>query len=258
MLTGAASGIGRSLARALAARGALLAMVDVDAAGLEGIRSELAERGCVCRTYVLDVADAAAVAELPQAVAADLGPASVLINNAGVSLKGRFDQVNGEQFDRVMRINFDGTVHMTRAFLPQLLGSAPAQIVNMSSVFGVVGMPGNVAYCASKFAVRGFSEALRLELASANVGVTVVHPGGVRTKIATSAEVGQAVTALEAASMQQTADKLLRGSPDRVAERIVRGIRLRRKRLVVGADAHALATLQRVFPAAYGSFFPRS
>lgn len=257
LLTGAASGIGAALARRLAAEGALLALVDVHAAGLERVRSEVEAQGCVCRTYVLDVSDSAGVSALPSVIASELGAVSVLINNAGVALKGRFEQVSAAQFERVMRINFDATVNMTRAFLPQLRASAPAQIVTMSSVFGLVGVSGQAAYCASKFAVRGFSEALRLELATSRVGVTVVHPGGVRTNIAESSDVGADVTTAEAASMQQTADKLLRGSPDRVAKRIVHAIKYRRKRVVVGADAHLLALLQRFFPATYGVFFPK-
>lgn len=162
VLTGAARGIGAALAPLLAARGASLALVDMQADRLAQVAHPLRSAGHTVATYALDVTDSSAVAALPDAVAFTLGPASVLINNAGIALGGRFDQVTAEQFDRVMEVNFAATVNMTRAFLPQLRAQAPAQIVNMSSIFGIVGVPGQTAYCASKFAVRGFSEASTL------------------------------------------------------------------------------------------------
>ena len=258
VLTGAASGIGAALAQVLASHGAALALVDKDESGLEQTAAALTSQGHTVSTYAMDVTNLSAVAALPQAVSTYLGSASVLINNAGVALGGRFDQVTGEQFDRVMQINFTATVNLTRAFLPQLRASSPSQIVNLSSIFGIVGVPHQVAYCASKFAVRGFSEALRLELAGSDVGITVVHPGGVRTNIARSSDAGPGVSPQERASMLATSEKLLRLSPEKVAARIVTGIVRRKKRLVIGADAHLLTALGRLFPASYGRFFPKS
>jgi short-subunit dehydrogenase len=256
VLTGAGSGIGRALSHVLATRGALLALIDLDEAGLTETADALKREGSRIQTYVADVSDKSAVTSLPDQIAADLGSASVLINNAGVGLSGNFEQVTEEQFDRVMRINFSATVAVTRNFLPQLRTNAPSQIVNLSSIFGIVGFPGNVAYCSSKFAVRGFSEALRIELMDSNVGVTVVHPGGVQTNIARNAEVGPGVSSQSLAQMRVTAGKFLRMSPDDVAGRIVRAITRREKRVVIGADAHLITALQRLFPVSYGRFFP--
>jgi short-subunit dehydrogenase len=256
VLTGAASGIGASLAHILAAKGAILALVDINELGLTAIADVLRKQHARIQTYVVDVADRADVASLQTRIASDLGSASVLINNAGVALSGRFDQVTGEQFDRVMRINFSGTVDMTRAFLPQLKANQSSQIVNLSSIFGLVGAPGNVAYASSKFAVRGFSEALRIELRGSGVEVTVVHPGGVRTNIAKDSEVGPGVSTQALETMRSTADRFLRMSSDVVAERIVRGILRREKRVVIGADAHLLTALQRLLPVSYARLFP--
>jgi short-subunit dehydrogenase len=256
VLTGAGSGIGASLANVLATRGAALALIDIDEAGLANTAATLRTRNTRFKTYLADVADTSTLATLPDAIASDLGPASVLINNAGVALSGTFEQVTTEQFERVMQINFFGTVAMTRLFLPQLRASLPAQIVNLSSIFGIVGVPGQVAYCSSKFAVRGFSESLRLELRGSGIGITVVHPGGVRTNIAKHAAIGPGVTPQALASARTTAEKLLRLSPDKVADRIVRGIIHRQQRIVIGNDARLLTTLQRLLPVSYGRLFP--
>jgi short-subunit dehydrogenase len=257
VLTGASSGIGAALADVLSARGAILALVDINRNGLEMVADRLKERGAKIRTYAVDVADRVEVTDLPQRVASDLGSAAVLINNAGVALSGRFDQVTEKQFDRVMQINFSGTVDMTRAFLPQLQANQPSQLVNLSSIFGIVGAPGNVAYASSKFAVRGFSEALRIELSGSDVGITVVHPGGVRTNIARDAEVGPRVRPESVDLMRKKADKFLRMPPEAVAEQIVRGIVRRQKRILIGTDARLLSGLQRLLPVSYGAIFPK-
>src|SRR5262249_40413312 len=153
---------------------------------------------------VLDVADHAAVAALPAAVLAAHGHVSVLVNNAGVALGGRFEQVAAEDFDWLMDINFGGTVRLTRAFLPALARERAAQLVNVSSIFGIIAPPGQTAYAASKFAVRGFSESLRheLETAGSPIGVTLVHPGGVRTAISTNARLAKNLDAAEVAREQ--------------------------------------------------------
>jgi short-subunit dehydrogenase len=258
VLTGAASGIGAALATTLAARGANLALIDIDEVGLARTADALRQQGARIKTYRADVADPASLATLPEAITSDLGNASVLINNAGIALSGTFEQVTREQFNRVMQVNFFGTTEMTRLFLPQLRASQPSQIVNLSSIFGIVGVPGQAAYCSSKFALRGFSEALRVELRNSGVGVTVVHPGGVRTNIAKHAAIGPGVTPQALVSAHATAEKLLRLSPDKVAERIVKGITRREKRIIVGADARLFTELQRLFPVAYSRVFPES
>jgi short-subunit dehydrogenase len=257
VLTGAASGIGAALAERVAQRGAVLALVDRDSVGLAAIAERLKQAGNRAAAYAMDVTDREAVAALPGRVRRDLGAASVLINNAGIALSGQFEQVAEGDFDHLMEINFASTVRMTRAFLPHLRESAPSQIVSLSSILGILGAPGQVAYCASKFALRGFSEALRAELAGSNVGVSVVHPGGIRTNIAVDAmqRAGWTGERLEAGRI--AANKALRMDPRDAAARIVRGLERREKRMLVGADAVLLTWLQRLLPVAYGRLLPR-
>ena len=258
MLTGAASGIGAALAGQLAAQGAVLALIDRDADGLAATVDRALAGGARVTGYTVDLADHAAIAELPEQIRNDLGPASVLINNAGIALGGGFEHVSDEQFDRVMAINFRAPVAMVRAFLPQLRASRPAQIVNVSSVFGLIGVPGNVAYCSAKFGLRGFSEALRTELVSGDVGVSVVHPGGVNTRIATSAERGVLLDPKLHAVGLARSKKLLTLDPEVAAARILKGLLRREKRIVVGKDALFLALMTRIFPVSYGRFIPKA
>ena len=251
VLTGAASGIGAALALELSNRGADVALVDKDAAGLDTSAEKVRRNGGRVESYALDLADRTAIQSLPSVVSQNLGPASVLINNAGIALVGTFDQVSSDHFDHLFAINFFATVAMTRSFLPQLRQHRPAQIVNLSSVFGIVGVPGQTAYCASKFAVRGFSEALRAELLPEDIGVSLVHPGGVRTEIAVSALKRAGLDAQQIAALRPTADKPLRMDPRAAALRIVQGLERREKRIVVGGDARALVWLQRLMPLSY-------
>jgi short-subunit dehydrogenase len=252
VVTGAASGIGAALAQCLASKGAHLALVDRDRPVLEEVAETVRRTRTPVRSYVADLSDPAAIQQLPQAVHADLGPVSVLINNAGIALTGTFEQATAEQFDRVLAINFQAPVAMVRAFLPQLRSSGSAQIVNLSSLFGLIGVPGQVAYCASKFALRGFSEALRAELLTTGIGVSVVHPGGIRTKILASSDIAAGMDPLQAAARKTSGQRFLRMEPRKAAERIVTGIERRENRILVGADAHLLELLQRLLPASYG------
>ena len=181
IITGAAGGIGRALAVSLARRGCHLALADIDEAGLVGTAG--LARGVRLSLHRLDVADRHAVAGFPALVAAEHPGVALLFNNAGVALGGTFEQISEEDFEWLFEINFWGVVRMTRAFLPLLRASGDARVVNLSSVFGLVAPPEQVAYAAGKFAVRGFSEGLRHELEGTGVGVTVVHTGGVATSI---------------------------------------------------------------------------
>jgi short-subunit dehydrogenase len=181
------------------------------------------------------------------------GRVTVLINNAGVALGGQFEQVSADDFDWLMGINFGAVVQLTRAFLPLLQQSQAAQIVNMSSIFGIIAPPGQTAYSAAKFAVRGFSEALRHELEAGNssVRMTLLHPGGVRTGIATSARLPASVTAQEIKLHQKNWQKALRLSPEAAAQRILLGIERREPRVLVGDDAVVASWVQRLFPVTY-------
>jgi len=247
VVTGAASGIGAALAEVLAARGCGVALADVNAAGLQQVATQARSHGVSVSEHRLDVADDDAVAALPEAVLAEHGHVSVLVNNAGVALGGSFEQVSAADFDWLFSINFGGVVRMTRAFLPVLRREPAAQLVNISSVFGLIAPPGQTAYAASKFAVRGLSEALRHELEGSSVGVTLVHPGGVRTAIASSARRTGFSNAETEAQMAVWA-KFLRLDPQVAAKRIVRGIEGREKRVLVGRDAERMALVQRLFP----------
>jgi len=261
-ITGAASGIGRALALELAARGCDLALADVDEAGLESAAKEItaahARRVTVRR---VDVADAKQVQEFAQAAIAELPSLGVVINNAGVALLGQFDEFDNAQLAWLMGINFWGVVYGTRAFLPHLRSRPQAHIVNISSIFGIIAPAGQSAYSASKFAVRGFSEALRHELAmnQSPVRLSVVHPGGIATNIARNARAGVHVRdPVNSAEIGDRFAKLARTSPAAAAQRIIRGIERNEPRILIGADARLLDVVQRFMPATYWGALART
>lgn len=260
VLTGAGSGIGAALAPLLAQRGAHLALVDVNGPALEATAALARAHGVTVTTHEFDLARPESVPAVFDAVLSKHGRASVLINNAGVALGGSFSQLAAADFDWLMSINFAAVVNLTRAFLPLLAREPAAQIVNLSSVFGIVAPPGQTAYCAAKFAVRGFSESLRheLQMAGSSVGVTLVHPGGVRTRIAESARVAAGLSVAEAALRKAAAERLLVMPPDQAAARILLGIERRELRVLVGKDAVGAAWLQRLFPVTYWKHMARS
>jgi NAD(P)-dependent dehydrogenase (short-subunit alcohol dehydrogenase family) len=241
VITGAGSGIGRALALNLAARGAVLALSDKDEVGL----LETAER-CGARharevhAEKLDVSDRAAVASYATSVAADLGRVNAVFNNAGIALHGDFEETPYEEFERIMDVNFWGVVHGSKEFLPHLIASGDGHLVNISSLFGLMGMPGQTAYNASKFGVRGFTEALRTEMLVARhpVQVSCVHPGGIKTAIARNA---RTTRSHDQQTVAQLFDKkLARTTAERAAEVIVDGVLANKPRIVVGGDAKLL------------------
>lgn len=250
VVTGAASGIGAALALQLAEKGCDLALADRNAEPLAKAAAAARAKGVKVSEHVLDVADKAACAAFPAVVLAEHGRVTLLINNAGVALMGRFDQLTLEEFEWLMDINFWGPVRLTHAFLPTLLKAPAAHIVNLSSLFGLVSPPGQTAYVASKFGVRGFSESLRHELDETNVGLTVVHPGGVRTAIASSARVAGGVDTdtKEAIAAFNT---LLRTSAESAAATILRGVERQAPRVLIGPDAKGGDVLQRLAPGGY-------
>lgn len=256
VITGAASGIGRALAASLARRGCDLALADRDAAGLGGTAALVGNRARAT-THLLDVADRAAVAAFPAEVRAAHGRCDVLVNNAGVALGGTFEQVAEEDFEWLFEVNFWGVVRMTRAFLPLLRESDDARLVNLSSIYGIIAPPGQAAYSASKFAVRGFSQALRHELAGTPVGVTVVHPGGVATNIAASARVPKGAPPEEVARRKAEAARLLTLPPERAGEIIADGIERRLPRVLVGNDAKLVSLVERLVPVSYWGLVAR-
>lgn len=254
-ITGAGSGIGRALSGLCAERGYDLLLYDINGAELESAAEEARARGVKVSSRILDVADPSAIAQAAEQVAQEQGAVRMLFNNAGVALAGTFEQCSSEEFNWLMDINFYGVVNMTRTFLPLLRKQeGPSRLVNISSLFGLVAPPSQTAYCAAKYAVRGFTESLRHELDGSSVGVTVVHPGGISTNIANHARKGQAVSDESFEANRNLSSRMLRMAPAEAAQIILDGVERGHSRILVGRDAHFMATLQRLFPKRYWDF----
>ncbi len=258
VITGAGSGIGRALALDLAGKGARLALSDVDEHGLaETVRLVEAAGVREVRSDRLDVADRAAFRAYATAVAEHFGRVNVVINNAGVALAGDFTELEYDDIDWIIGVNFWGVVHGTKEFLPHLIASGDGHLVNLSSLFGLVSMPGQSMYNASKYAVRGMTEAIREEMliAGHRVGVTAVHPGGIKTAIARNSRV--AANEDQAATAKFFDEKLAKMTPERAAEIIVKGILTNKARVLVGLDAHALHHLAKLTGSHYQDLVAR-
>ncbi len=260
VVTGAASGIGEALAEQLADKGSALVLVDRDEQRLTSVADRIRARHpqLAVATYVVDLADPDATDALGSTLAADHPGITLLVNNAGVALAGRFDQVTLEEFEWVIAINFRAVVRLTAALLPALKAHPGSHLVTISSIFGIFAPAGQAAYAASKFAVRGFSESLRHELADDGVGVTVVHPGGIRTRIAESARLGSRVDVAEVEAGREQVAKLLRIPPERAAAQIVDAIEQRRPRLLIGWSAKLPDVLVRLRPGTYWRLVARA
>lgn len=252
VVTGAASGIGRATAQALAARGCNLAIVDRDEAGLVATAAGVKHKVRISQ-HVADLAEPVAIAALPAAISEHHDHVDILVNNAGVALAGRFDQASEADFDWLITINFNAAVRLTRAFLPILEGRPQAQIVNVASIFAFLAPPGQTAYASSKFALRGFTDALRHELLErgSTVGVTGVYPGGVATGIAANARRADGMSADQLVEIEKLDRKMLTLPPERAAEKIVEAIERRRSRVVIGKDAKIASLLERLAPTRY-------
>lgn len=247
VVTGAASGIGRATSLALAQRGCRLAISDIDERGLAETERAIEALGRRVTSHVIDVSDKARMQRFADEVVEAHGGVNILVNNAGVSVAATFENQSLEDFEWLIGINFWGVVYGCKFFLPALKAAEEAQIVNISSVFGLVGVPLQSSYCASKFAVRGFSETLRAELASTRVGVTSVHPGGVATNIASSMRVtGDERTQSAIAATTKAFRYML--PPEKAAAAIVRGIRLNRARVLITRESYAIDIAKRVAP----------
>lgn len=253
VVTGAASGIGRGISKALARRGCNLALADLNEDGLRETAAMVSPFDVKTSCHRLDVADRAQVAAFPDAVEKAQGGCDILVNNAGVAVGGTFEEVAEADFEWLIEINFWGVVRMTRAFLPLLRRSEEGHIVNISSLFGLIAPPGQTAYCASKFAVRGFSESLRheLEAEGAKIAVTTIHPGGVNTSIAANARMPRGRNSRD---LEQTLDdfqKFLVMPPDKAGEIIVSGMERNKPRVLVGRDCKQAAFIERLSPVNY-------
>ena len=258
VVTGAASGIGRALAVRLAEEGiAGVAISDVNEEGLNETARLLEPSRVPVSVHVCDVSDRAAVEMFASEVLDRHGRVTHLINNAGVGLIGTFDHVTIEDFEWLMGINFWGVIYCTKTFLPTLLKQESAHVVNVSSVFGLIAPSEQTAYSSSKFAVRGFTESLRHELAETNVAVSCVHPGGIKTNIVRNSRVGSDTPAEWKQQGVKFFDKVAKTTPEEAAEVIVRGIQQRNPRILIGKDAVGISMFSRLFPKRYLSVIER-
>jgi short-subunit dehydrogenase len=261
-VTGAAGGIGRALALELAARGCDLALADRDEAGLQQVTAEIGKAGGrKVTTHRVDVGEPSQIQEFAATATSAHPGLNIVINNAGVALLGNFDEVEQAQMDWLFNINFWGVVHATRAFLPHLSKQPAAHIVNLSSIFGIIAPPGQTAYSAAKFAVRGFSESLRHELAMTKspVRLSVVHPGGIATNIVLNSRTGAGVTdnTRRVQSIERF-EAMAINTPAVAAQRIITGIEKNQPRILIGGDARFMDLLQRLLPGTYWSILAKS
>jgi short-subunit dehydrogenase len=260
-ITGAASGIGRALALELAARGCDLALADRDEAGLRTVAAEIGRaHSRKVSVHRVDVGIPAEIEAFAQAASASHPGLNIVVNNAGVALLGQFSEIDQAQMDWLMNINFWGVVHSTRAFLPHLSRKPEAHIVNLSSIFGIIAPPGQTAYAAAKFAVRGFSESLRheLQMEASPVKLSVVHPGGIATNIVRNSRTGAGVTDNERrAQAIERFDSVAKTTPTAAALRIIKGIENNEPRILIGNDARWMDLLQRFRPASYWAVLAR-
>jgi NADP-dependent 3-hydroxy acid dehydrogenase YdfG len=251
VITGAGSGIGRALALNLAAKGARLALSDIDTEGLAETARHAHALGAEVKSDPLNVAEREAVLVYADDVVAHYGVVHQVYNNAGIAYNGDVEKSEFKDIERIIDVDFWGVVNGTKAFLPHVIASGDGHIVNVSSLFGLIAVPGQSAYNAAKFAVRGFTEALRQEMLVAKhpVKVTCVHPGGIKTAVARNATVADDQ---DAQSFAEFFDKRLAlHSPEMAAETIVTGVAKGRARVVVGWEAKALDVLARVIGPAY-------
>jgi NAD(P)-dependent dehydrogenase (short-subunit alcohol dehydrogenase family) len=252
VITGAASGIGRALAVRLARENiAGIAISDVNESGLRETAELISESGIPVSTHIMDVSKLDEVKAFADDVVKQHGRATHLINNAGVGLIGTFEQISLADFEWLMGINFWGVVYCTKAFMPVLEKQESAHIVNVSSVFGLIAPAEQTAYCSAKFAVRGFTESLRHELAETNISVSCVHPGGIKTNIVNNARLGAEAPEEWKQQGAKFFDKVAKTSADEAAEVIVSGIKTGNTRILIGKDAKAISFFSRLFPKKY-------
>ncbi|MBF6160964.1 SDR family NAD(P)-dependent oxidoreductase [Nocardia cyriacigeorgica] len=251
VITGAGSGIGRALALDLARRGAKLALSDIDTDGLAETTRLVEQLGAQVKSDRLNVAEREAVLLYADAVKEHFGVVHQVYNNAGIAHHGDVVKTEFKDFDRVMDVDFWGVVNGTKAFLPYLIESGEGHVVNVSSLFGLISVPGQSAYNSAKFAVRGFTEALRQEMivAKTPVEVTCVHPGGIKTAVARNATYAEGIDGKSASSMF---DKYLAiHSPEMAAKTITEGVRRKHGRVLIGWEAKFLDLYVRVLASGY-------
>lgn len=249
VVTGAGSGIGRAVSLLLAEKGCRLALADVNESGLAETERLVRAKNATVSTHQVDVSDRSRMQGFVDEVVQRHGGVNIVINNAGVSCNAKFNEQSLEDFEWVMNINFWGVVYGCKLFMPHLLAAEEAHIVNISSLFGLIGVPQQTSYCASKFAVRGFSESLRAELINTRVGMTTVHPGGIATNIVTSSRV---IGDEKLRAGHDRAVKAFRKflPPSAAAALIVRGIKENRQRVLITRETYFMDFAKRLAPVA--------
>jgi short-subunit dehydrogenase len=261
IITGAGSGIGQALSILAAQKGAKVIATDMNEIGLEETKQKIISANGWVKTHLLDVSDAEAITEFATMALKTYQPSKiVLVNNAGVGLySGTFAETPMNDFEWLMNINLYGVIRMTKAFLPTMLAQNQGNIVNLSSIFGIIGVRYQSAYCTAKFGVKGFSDVLKFELMDTGIKVSSVHPGGIQTKIATNARksVGQDPRQI-AADTEKFEREALINTPEYAAEVIMKGIQKGKSRILIGRDAKILDILARTFPNDYFKKLPRS
>ncbi|MDG0979092.1 MAG: SDR family NAD(P)-dependent oxidoreductase [Halieaceae bacterium] len=254
-ITGAGSGIGHALAQLANTRGYRLALADINLAALESLRTDLGLDETQCLTHAVDVSSFDAVNAWRDAIQSAFGGVDIVINNAGIALIANADVQSNEDIARVMDVNFWGVVHGSKAFLPLLRQSKDPHLVNVSSIFGIMAVPSQSAYNASKFAVRGYTEALRQEIEEDGIHVCCVHPGGIKTNIVKSATILNPNRNREQAMADF--DTMAPTTPAQAAQTIFKAIDRRQKRCLIGRDAKWLSLLTRLFPVSYPRWLPK-
>jgi NADP-dependent 3-hydroxy acid dehydrogenase YdfG len=265
VVTGAGSGIGQALAVELGRSGASVAISDVDTEGLKVTEDRLASIGAAVKADRLDVTERERFLLYADEVRDHFGKVNQIYNNAGIAYSGDVEISHFKDIERIMDVDYWGVVNGTKAFLPHLIASGDGHVINISSIFGIFAVPGQAAYNSAKFAVRGFTEALRMEMALARhpVKVTTVHPGGIKTAIARNATGAEGI---DTAGAAEWFDKVARTSPERAAQVILDGVAKNKAKVLVGADAKILDAFVRVSGSGYqraltalaGRYMPRT
>ncbi|MCC2636389.1 MAG: short chain dehydrogenase/reductase family oxidoreductase [Moraxellaceae bacterium] len=251
-ITGAGSGIGRATAILMASKGCHLALSDVNETGLADTAAKCLQHGVKVTTRKVDVASREQMYAWADEVVADHGLVNIIFNNAGVALGATVEDMQYSDFEWLMGVNFWGVVYGTKAFLPHIKTAGEGAVVNVSSVFGLIAVPTQSAYNAAKFAVKGFTEALReeMEIEGSNIGVTCVHPGGIKTNIARNARVTETPGMVDVKSTRDF-EKAFTTTAEDAALAVVDAIMKNKRRLLIGKDAYVIDLLQRTLPTAY-------
>ncbi|MCR9213417.1 MAG: SDR family oxidoreductase [Proteobacteria bacterium] len=254
-ITGAGSGIGRALSLSLARKGCNLALSDISEERLDETKALIADQNVGCSLTVLDVSDRDAVESWAQDAVSEFGTVDFVFNNAGVTVVNSADDLSYEDFHWIMNINFWGVVHGSKAFLPHFLERGEGAIINVSSLFGLISVPSQSSYNASKFAVRGFTESLAQEVSKKGITVCSVHPGGIKTSIARNARFNSpGFGAKNMEEFTRAFEKGARTTSEEAANVILSGVEKGRKRILIGGDAKLLDIIQRLTPTRYNDF----